>query len=169
MNADTVVAICAVVIAVASLVVSVYQTYAIRQHNRHSVRPMLQLHRSWPVGGRTGIRLINPGLGPAVIVGSMLIVDGEVIGAWDEPSVNSVRELLPVRPSAVTFNEGEVIAIDYEQYLLSVARYDQQTHAEIEALINRRLTLVIRYESLYGGENYQVALRPKPSNESRHA
>lgn len=164
MNAETVTAICAVVIAVASLVVSVYQTHAMRQHNRHSVRPVLQLHRGWPPGGRAGIRLINSGLGPAVIVGSTLTVDGEVIGTWNELSVNRLRERLAVRPSAVTFNEGEVIATDYEQYLLSVASYDQQDHAEIEDLINRRLTLKIRYESLYGGDNFQAVLAPRPSN-----
>jgi hypothetical protein len=162
MNAETVTAICAVVIAVASLIVSVYQTRAMQQHNRHSVRPILQLHRGWPVGGRAGIRLINSGLGPAVIVGSTLTIDGEVIGAWSAPSVDRVRECLTVRPSAVTFNEPEVIATDYEQYLLSVPNYDPQNHAEVEDLISRRLTLTIRYESLYGGENYTAVLHPIP-------
>jgi hypothetical protein len=160
MNAETVTAICAVVIAVGSLVVSVYQTHATRQHNRHSVRPVLQLHRGWPTGSRAGIRLINSGLGPAVIVDSVLTVDDEVIGAWNAPSVDSVRDRLSVHPSAVTFNQGEVIATGYQQYLLSVASYDPQNHAEVEDLINQRLTLKIRYESLYGGEDYTVVLRP---------
>ncbi|WP_369394676.1 hypothetical protein AB5J72_49615 [Streptomyces sp. CG1] len=160
MNADTVTAICAVVIAVASLIVSVYQTHAMRQHNRHSVRPILQLHRGWPAGGRAGIRLINSGLGPAVIVESTLTVDDEVIGPWDRLSADRVRDRLSVRPSAVTFSQEEVIAIDYEQYLLSVANYDPQNDAEVKDLINRRLTLKIRYESLYGGEDYTVVLRP---------
>ncbi|MEU0945467.1 hypothetical protein ABZ379_22145 [Streptomyces canus] len=162
MNAETVTAICAVVIAVASLVVSVYQTHAMRQHNRHSVRPVLQLHRGWPVGGRAGIRLVNSGLGPAIIVESTLTVDDEVIGAWDALTVDRVRDRLSVRPSAVTFNRGEVIATDYEQYLLSVASYDPQDHAEVENLINRRLTLTVHYESLYGGENHTAVLRPIP-------
>ncbi|MGC0335277.1 hypothetical protein [Streptomyces sp. SLBN-8D4] len=162
MNAETVTAICAVVIAVASLVVSVYQTHATRQHNRHSVRPVLQLHRGWPVGGRAGIRLVNSGLGPAIIVETTLTVDDEVIGAWDAPSADRVRDRLSVRPSAVTFNRGEVIATDYERYLLSVASYDPQDHTEVENLINRRLTLTIHYESLYGGENYTAVLRPIP-------
>ncbi|MEV4742517.1 hypothetical protein [Streptomyces sp. NPDC049555] len=162
MKAETVTAICAVVIAVASLVVSVYQTRAMRQHNRHSVRPILQLHRGWPAGGRAGIRLINSGLGPAVIVDSTLTVDGEVIGAWNEPSVDRVRERMTVRPSAVTFNEPEVIATDYKQYLLSVPSYSPQEHAEVADLINRRLALTIHYESLYGGESYTAVLRPIP-------
>ncbi len=160
MHAETVTAICAVVIAVASLVVPVYQAHATRQHNRHSVRPILQLHRGWPTGGRAGIRLVNSGLGPALIVDSTLIVDDEVIGAWNAPSVDHVRDRLSARPSAVTFNQGEVIATDYEQYLLSVASYDPQSHAELEDLINRRLTLEIRYESLYGGEDYTAVLGP---------
>lgn len=160
MNADTITAMCAVVIAVASLVVSVYQAHATRQHNRHSVRPILQLHRSWHAGGRAGIRLINSGLGPAVIVDSTLAVDDEVIGVWNKPSVDRVRDRLSVRPSAVTFNQGEVIATDYEEYLLSVASYDPQHHADVADLINRRLTLTIRYESLYGGEDYTAVLHP---------
>lgn len=160
MKAETVTAICAVVIAVASLVVSVYQTRAMRQHNRHSVRPILQLHRGWPAGGRAGIRLINSGLGPAIIVDSTLTVDGEAVGSWNAPSVDRLRERLAMLPSAVTFNEHEVIATDSEQYLLSVPSYEPQNHAELEDLINRRLTLKIRYESLYSGENYTVVLRP---------
>ncbi|MFE3032181.1 hypothetical protein ACFXKY_11060 [Streptomyces canus] len=86
------------------------------------------------MGGRAGIRLVNSGLGPAIIVQSTLTVDDEVIGAWDEPSVDRVRDRL--------------------------SSYDPQEHAEVENLISRRLTLKIRYESLYGGENYTVLLRP---------
>jgi hypothetical protein len=43
MNASTVVAVCATVIAVVSLVVSVYEVAATRRHNRLSVRPLLEL------------------------------------------------------------------------------------------------------------------------------
>ncbi|MFI6006622.1 hypothetical protein ACIA98_40860 [Streptomyces sp. NPDC051366] len=160
MKAETVTAICAVVIAIASLAVSIYQARVMRQHNRHSVRPVLQLHRGWPAGGRAGIRLINSGLGPAVVVDSLLSVDGEAIGAWCESSVDRVREGLSVSPSAVTFNRGEVIATVYEQYLLSIASYDPYNHADVEDMINRRLTLEIRYESVYGGENYTAVLHP---------
>lgn len=146
MNADTVTAICAVVIAVASLGVSIYQARAARQHNRHSVRPMLQLSRSWHVRGRAGLHLVNVGLGPALIVKCTLTVDGNKIGSWQESSVNRMRDNLSVRPSAVTFNDGMVIATDYDQYLLSVASYDPHTHAEFVHLIDRRLSLKIHYE-----------------------
>ncbi|WP_437104776.1 hypothetical protein [Streptomyces sp. enrichment culture] len=60
----------------------------------------------------------------------------------------------------MTSNQGEVITTEYEEYLLGVAGYDPRRHAEVEDLINRRLTLEIRYDSLYGGEDYTTVLRP---------
>ncbi|MFH8405822.1 hypothetical protein ACH4FX_13740 [Streptomyces sp. NPDC018019] len=162
MSAESVTAVCAVVIAVASLVVTVYQTHAMRQHNRHSVRPMIQLRHSWYEGRTAGIRLVNSGLGPAVVVDSTLTVDGTVIGAWNKSNADRIRAHLSVRPHAVTFDHGQVLATDFDQYLLSVADFNRSEHAEIEDLITRRLTLTIRYESLYGGEHYTAALRPVP-------
>jgi hypothetical protein len=60
-DAGIVVAICATVIAVASLMVSVYEARATRTHNRHSVRPILGLRHNLPVGGTAGLRLTNSG------------------------------------------------------------------------------------------------------------
>lgn len=89
MSADAITAVCVVVIAVASLIVTVYQTHATRRHNRHSVRPMLQLRHTRTV----------------------------------------------------------------------VAGFDRNEHAEVEDLVTRRLTLTIRYGSLYGGEDDTTVLR----------
>ena len=47
MTANTVIAVCAVVIAAASLVGSVYEACATRKHNRYSVRPILELAMSF--------------------------------------------------------------------------------------------------------------------------
>ncbi|MEU6378913.1 hypothetical protein [Streptomyces sp. NPDC046909] len=161
MDSEVVVAASAVVIAVASLAVSVYEVRATRQHNRHSVRPILQLQRTMSEGHKAGIRLINAGLGPAVVVGSTLTVDGTVVGAWNKAGADRAREGLAVWPYAMTFTETQTIATTYEEFLLSVETYDPQAHAEFIDLITRRLRLEIRYESLYGGENYRVVLRPR--------
>lgn len=59
MNADTVTAICATAIASASFVVSVQQGRASRQHNRHSVMPVLTLWNYRRDGGTTGITTAN--------------------------------------------------------------------------------------------------------------
>ena len=57
MNANTVIAVCATVIAVASLGVSVYEARVARKHNRLSVQPLLGLTTRFPVGGTAGLRL----------------------------------------------------------------------------------------------------------------
>ncbi|WP_185843982.1 hypothetical protein [Streptomyces sp. WAC 05379] len=44
--------------------------------------------------------------------------------------------------------------------------YEPDAHAEFLDLMTRRLKLEIRYESLYGGENYRVTLRPRIEGES---
>lgn len=166
MEAETVVAACAVVIAVVSLAVSVYEVRATRQHNRHSVRPILQLQRGMSKGHKAGIKLINSGLGPAVVVSTTLTVDGEVIGAWNKAGADRARDGLVAWPYAVTFSETQTVATGYEEFLLSVDPYEPQAHAEFIDLITRRLHLEIRYESLYGGENFHVTLRPRTQGSS---
>ncbi|MGW0755704.1 hypothetical protein ACWD1Y_04280 [Streptomyces sp. NPDC002814] len=162
MDGETVIAACAVAIAVASFAVSVYEVRATRQHNRHSVRPILQLQRRMSKGQKAGIRLINAGLGPAVVLSTSLTVDGEVVGVWNKAGADRAREGLVAWPYAVTFTESQTtIATDYEEFLLSVDPYEPHAHAEFIDLITRRLHLEIRYESLYGGENFQVTLRPR--------
>lgn len=156
MSADTVVAVSAVVIAVASLGVSLWQARSTRQHNPHSVRPVLQLHLGIHDGARSGIRLINVGLGPAVVVRTLVRLDGEVIGRWDRASADTIRTGLTTHLNAVTFGENEVLAAGYSEYLLSLPTYDASTHELIKDLLDRRLAVTIHYESLYGGEGFCV-------------
>ena len=59
MDASVVVAICATVIAVVSLAVSVYEARATRRHNRISVRPFLELRVGLSQGRRAGLQLIK--------------------------------------------------------------------------------------------------------------
>ena len=158
MNSETVIALCALVIAVCSLSVSILEARMARRHNRNSVRPILQLHRIWHHGGRTGIRLSNCGLGPAIVTSSRVWVDGEEIGPWTSASAGRLGEVLPVRPSYATFNEPEVFTAGSEKYLLSVPTYSPEGHADFETLIRDRIKVEIRYESLYGGDDFQAVL-----------
>lgn len=59
MDANTVTATCGVIIAVASLGVSVYVAGATRKHNRLSVQPLLELTTTFSVGATEGLRLSN--------------------------------------------------------------------------------------------------------------
>jgi hypothetical protein len=161
MDASVVVAICATVIAVASLAVSVYEARATRRHNRISVRPFLELRVGLSQGRTAGLQLINAGLGPAAITRTVLTLDGEPLGEFSEASVNVLRSKLSVRPAAVTFRRT-ILAADYDQFLLSINSFDRTEHAEFADLLRHRLGMEIHYESLYGGEGYKAERKPHP-------
>ena len=98
MDASTVIAICGVVIAVASLGVAAYVAWATRKHDRLSVRPLLGLTTTFPAGATAGLRLTNSGLGPARIISSQLTFDGEQFGEFNKPNVDEFRRRLHARP-----------------------------------------------------------------------
>jgi hypothetical protein len=72
-----------------------------RRHNRQSIRPLLGFDCISNVGGVTGIRLRNNGLGPAIILVRMS-------GWMTPPSVVGRRPQLG--QSASTFHTGPVSA-----------------------------------------------------------
>ena len=167
MDASTVIAICGVVIAVASLAVSAFVAWATRKHNRLSVRPLLGLTATFPVGATAGLRLTNSGLGPARIVSSQLTFDEEQFGEFDKPHVDDFRrrlterDHLAVRPHAITLGGQPFLDTDYQQFLLSVDPYDPSEHDDFRRLIEEgRLRLEIRYESIYGGKGF-TAVYPR--------
>jgi len=155
-DANTVTAICGVVIAVASLGVSAYVAWATRKHNRLSVRPLLGLTTTFPVGATAGLRLTNSGLGPARIISSQLTFDGEDFGEFNKPNVDEFRRRLAVRPHAATLGGHSFLDTDYQQFLLSVDPYDPSEHGEFRQLLQGRLRLEIGYESIYGREGFTV-------------
>ena len=169
MDASTVIAICGVVIAVASLGVAAYVARATRKHNRLSVRPLLGLTTTFPAGATAGIRLTNSGLGPARIISSQLTFDGEQFGEFNKPNVDEFRRRLHARPHAATLGGQPFLDTDYQQFLLSVDPYDPSEHGEFRDLIRTRLRLEIRYESIYGGEGFTVVYPRRGLVPSQHA
>jgi hypothetical protein len=159
-TANAVIAVCAVVIAGASLVVSVYEARATRKHNRYSVRPVLELNMSFKVGETAGLILSNSGLGPAAVTNSSLSFDGKPLGEFNESNVNRVRAVLSVRPSAVTLGGQPFLDTDYKRFLLSVEKYDRNQHREFYELIRHRVRVEIQYDSIYGGERFKAAHSP---------
>ena len=161
MDASTVLAICGVVIAVASLGVSAYVAWATRNHNRLSVRPLLGLTATFPAGATAGLRLTNSGLGPARIISSNLTSDGKQFGEFNKLNVDEFRRRLAVRPHAATLGGQPFLDTDYQQFLLFVDPYNPSEHHEFRQLIETKLRLEIRYESIYGGEGFTL-IYPNP-------
>jgi len=159
-------------VALLALFVGFFQARATRIHNRRSVEPVLQFDNRFRRGDKSGLRLVNVGLGPARIISAKMWVrpvnhtsddlseDGDPKEAdWGQPvdfgeaSINKLRddlrELGQERPSAVTFGPGYVLASDYDEFLLSVPSFDKTKDAALARLVNNRLRLVLVYESLY--------------------
>lgn len=92
LNPEMLVGISAVVIGLCALAVSIYETGLMREEQRASVIPLLELSRSWAgvnpaepnSEGRLYIHAENVGIGPARIVGFRVTVDGEQKRTWGE-------------------------------------------------------------------------------------
>ncbi|MFI6645973.1 hypothetical protein [Streptomyces sp. NPDC050504] len=149
MNADTITAICAVVVAVASLAAAVWQGYVTRDHNRRSVRPLVRVGR-WISKDKdlvSGIRMANGGLGPAFIVSTRLILDGQELPPWSDACAKVLQDRSGIRLRGAIFLDGGVLAAGEVTFLIGVRPGDVNRLA-------RRLQIIVEYESLYGGEGF---------------
>jgi len=156
MDANTVTAICSVVIATGALAVSVIEGRAARRHNRHSIRPLLQL---WYTrrDDQAGFRLINCGLGPAIITRTLLVLDGDDAGNWNRTDIAEIYGMCdpPLKVTAslilTTLLDGRAIPVGYDSILLGLNDYDPYGDpARFWAVLQNRVYLEIHYESLYG-------------------
>jgi hypothetical protein len=141
--------------ATPSLGVSAYVAWATREQNRLSVRPLLGLTTTFVVGTTAGLRLANSGLGPARIIRSQLRFGGDELGEFNKPNVDKFRDrlvedrLVAFRPHARTLGGQPFLDTGYQEFLLSVDRYDPSEHGGFARVIEG-LRLEIQYESIYG-------------------
>ncbi|MFJ5087429.1 hypothetical protein [Streptomyces sp. NPDC088674] len=161
MEAETVIAVAATVVAVGSLWVSWTQTAATREHNRLSVRPVLQFRRFRDSGeDHAGIRLSNAGLGPAVITRCEVRIDGEDFGGWSRRAGARVSELSGRGPLLYSLHPGTVLLAGERVFPSRLVPFDREADAEYWRIVDERLEMVVHYESVYGGEGLTAHLRP---------
>ena len=156
MDANTVIAICSVVIATGALAVSVIEGRAVRRHNRHSVRPLLQLWHARREGS-AGLQLLNSGLGPAIVTRTLLALDGNAAGGWNRADVAGIYAMCdpPLKVTAsvklTALLDGRAIPAGYDGFLLGLNEYDPYGDpAGFWKVLQERVYLEIHYESLYG-------------------
>jgi hypothetical protein len=157
-TASDVIAVCAVVVAVGAFVVTLWQGYEIRKHNRLSARPHLEI----PMEFRTseefvGAFVVNYGIGPARVIRLQVTVDGERIpGDWSEQWPIAMKQLglsdgLRRQIFWSALPEGSVIAVG-EAIELAAIPSDELT-ADLLAAFRDALARVgfsLDYESFYG-------------------
>ncbi len=88
---------CSIFISICALFLTSYQTYSINVHNRLSVIPLLNLHRSVDGQGSINMGVSNEGTGPAIIH------NFEIVDTEQARQVFDMREL--VAHSAMTLEQ----------------------------------------------------------------
>ncbi|SCG40203.1 hypothetical protein [Micromonospora rifamycinica] len=162
MDANSVTAISATAIAVASLFVSIAETRANRKHNHHSVRPLLSFDCFRSTDGPAGIRIRNSGLGPAIIRSAIFYLDGNEVGPWEKPVVDPLRDTFARWPNFTALRQERPIPVGQEIVIFGVDEYDLVRDAELWDTITERIRIHVRYESVYGNEKYETSFEGSP-------
>jgi hypothetical protein len=153
MGATDVIAVCAAVIALASLFVAANQAYLARKHNRLSVRPILSVYRKQFSEQPIEYCVENRGLGPAIVKSFSILIDGNEVKASDGNCVYAATDTLGVDRSDVgghLIPVNEVITAGQEIVAIRFPRAgsDATFHKELLGKLPR-MKFLIRYESMY--------------------
>jgi hypothetical protein len=150
-------------IALAAAAFMAYQAKLTREHNRLSVRPHLQIHTNTerkygePVHNVAyTVELRNNGLGPAIITGWKVFLDGAEKALPNAKAVDDlIKELVPnyLRLTTRYFGKNEVLRANASQVILALRLpvLDAAERRQLEAQL-AKLALVVEYTSMYGEE-----------------
>ena len=158
MSSDKILSVCAIIISVIALFVSIWQGVVTREHNKLSVKPNFLVA---PIlqgkGGKNGIYLSNAGLGPGIISEAKLVINDEEFdlkkNSW--PEVLKKINIKPICFSTSWLPAGSALKSSKEVPLISITRGDLGAcYIEVMKLIvNNDLKIKINYSSMYGEQD----------------
>ena len=159
MNADTIIAICSVVIAVAVVAVTIWQSWVMRKHNRLSVKPHLNFEIKCLDAGqpRFSIILRNIGLGPAIIKNFSLLVDNKQVCNPNNKERINIFKNLQINVPYHTFRNienGSGIGPNDVKTIISLNTEESSTTLVLKM---ERIDIHIEYESIYK-ESFRIEL-----------
>ena len=147
-NTDKIISMSAMVVAVASIVISVWQGFENRNHNRLAVRPRLEI--SYTIQDSSfGFQLKNNGLGPAILTSRSIIIDGNEYEWYSADKLFEVSDSLGLNVVSLstlscetTIPTGTVINLIF---------FKSSTVSGIKARnkIFEKLSFKIEYKSMY--------------------
>jgi len=150
-SSDKIVSISAIIIAVASIVVTTWQGLETRRHNRLSVRPKLEI--IFESGKDSfGYKLMNNGLGPAIVTGKKIFIDGEEIQYTGFSGYDEFIDKLGMRNHNVTHTgiySGKTIKTSEIE---NIFRFYLAEDDDLESLLPKiynRVCIEIYYKSMY--------------------
>ncbi|MBN1999733.1 hypothetical protein JW935_19415 [candidate division KSB1 bacterium] len=151
---EKVVSVSAIIIAVASIVVTIWEGMEIRHHNRLSVRPKFEIfyypdtennNHSWFI--------VNNGIGPGFLKSSKAIVDDKVFSINYFSSFSEIAESLNIKDVYVagksSFNPGLTIISGAQKKILTLAFKNGENPGIDFWHIHERIKFKIGYTSMY--------------------
>ena len=157
--------ISAMIIAIASISISVWEGITMRNHNHLSVMPKLNNYFSVDDSSSTNdaiafFRINNNGLGPAVIISREYFVDGiKIDDSKNHFSVITLQALNFDNTSGSTFqsiSEGSTIPAGEDLKLFGLYFNNREAFYRQRMKLHDRFSYIIKYKSLYG-ERYEVS------------
>lgn len=159
LGAEDVIAIAAVLVAIFALVATVWQGWTARKHNRMSVRPALDYIDMRDSPAALGLAIVNRGLGPAIVDGIEITVDGQKFVQMDSEYKAFVAHRVHNYGADGQFQSlasGSPISVGQSIVLFRI----QVPHERDERLLAAtrflsRIEFQIAYSSMYG-ERYTL-------------
>lgn len=146
-------AFCSIIVAACALVISIWQSYSILQHNRLSLKPYLQPVFNFNANGSWDLHIFNQGIGPAQVIGGRLSVDG-----IQQSDYNAFFKALGEEENCYTTGAiGRFYKVGDQQVVFRTLNEScYKTREALFAMFNR-IQIVLDYQSLYG-ETYQLVI-----------
>ena len=157
--------ISAMIIAIASISISIWEGSTMRKHYHLAVMP--RLNNSFSVDDSSSthdasavFQISNNGLGPAVIISREYFVDGNKIDDSKNHFSVILTDLLNFDNTAGTnfqsISKGLTIAADDNLNVFGVYFSNRESFFRQRMKLHDRLSFIIKYKSLYG-EQYEVS------------
>ena len=145
----------AVLISFVAAGFSGWQLKDAREHNRLSVKPIINITPYLEAeGGRSGVYISNQGLGPALIKSMNVTVDGETFGGQAQnvwPDILSRAGTEPLCYKHGWQIQGSVLKVGEEEAILAPTEADLPYCNALAMIfqLQKDITIKINYESIY--------------------
>jgi hypothetical protein len=146
-------ALCSMLVAACALMISIWQSYGMQQHNKLSLRPYLETEFNYAEGGKFELYIHNNGMGPAQVTAVKYKVDG-----IEQANSSAFLQALGEDPNCYAQgNIGRFYKVADQQLVLqSLQPQCFKTIDAVYAMLNR-IQIELEYLSLYD-ESYQLLI-----------
>jgi hypothetical protein len=151
-DADRILSVSAIVIALTSVAVSIWEGHETRLHNRLSVRPRIGINGD--VENTTfGLVLENNGLGPAVVRDYVLLLDGKPFEKKGFGGLDVLLDSLGLGGRLAAkgpIGPGSTVPAGGRENLFYLKREPSDDLMAVISEMEKRLRVQVRYASMYG-------------------